>query len=65
MLIFSDVKQAAAASKGGAVVLDVAVAFGTPVGNFVLSRSANITPVRLKATMIKITREGPSNQLEK
>ncbi len=63
--MFSDVKHAAAASKGGAVVLEIVLSLGTPVGNLVLSRSANITPARLKATMIKIARTGPRNHLEK
>lgn len=65
MVMFSDVKHAAAASSGGAVVVLESLALGTPVGKRELSRSANMTPARLNTMKIRMTLMGPRSLLEK
>lgn len=65
MVMFSDVKHAAAASSCGAVVVLELLALGTPVGKRELSRSANMTPARLNTMKIRMTLMGPRSLLEK
>ena len=65
MVMFSDVKHAAAASIRGTVVVLEFLALGTPVGKRELSRSANMTPARLNTMKIRMTLMGPRSLLEK